>query len=133
MSQENVEVVRRAINARNRGDRDAALAAASPDIEFDFSTSAGPYAGIYKGVEAIMRLWDGMEDVFSELRWEPQEFIDAGDAVVVSMHFHTRGRGSGVESVARGAGVYWFKDGKVVRYKQCQTRADALEAAGLRE
>jgi hypothetical protein len=64
-----------------------------------------------------------MDEVFSEFRWEPQEFIDASDAVVVTMRFH-------VETVSRGAGVYWFRDGKVVRYQQCQSRADALEAVG---
>jgi ketosteroid isomerase-like protein len=132
MSQENVEIVRRVIDARNRGDRDAAFAYAAPDIEFDFSTSTGPWAGIYRGVEATMRLWDGMDEAFSEFRWEPQEFIDAGDAVVVTMRFHIRGRGSGVETVVRGAQVYWLKDGTVVRYRHCQNRADALEAAGLR-
>jgi ketosteroid isomerase-like protein len=133
MSQENVEIVRRVIDARNRGDRDAAFAYAAPDIEFDFSNSAGPWAGIYRGVVATMRLWDEMDEVFGEFRWVPQEFIDTGDAVVVTMRFHSRGRGSGVETVSRGAQVYWLKDGKVVRYRQCQNRADALEAAGLRE
>jgi ketosteroid isomerase-like protein len=133
MSQKNVEIVRRVIDARNRGDHDAAFAYADSDIAFDFSTSAGPWAGIYRGVEATRRLWERLDEVFSEFRWEPQEFIDAGDAVVVTMRFHARGRESGVETVSRGAGVYWFKDGKVVRYRQCQNRADALEAAGLRE
>ena len=133
MSQENVEIVRRVIAARNRGDRDAAFAYAAPDIEFDYSASAGPWAGIYRGVQATMRLWDGMDEAFSEFRWEPQEFIDAGDAVVVSIRFHSRGRGSGVETVSRAAQVYWLKDGKVVRYRQCQNRAEALEAAGLQE
>jgi ketosteroid isomerase-like protein len=133
MSQESVEIVRRVIDARNRGDREAAFAYAAPDIEFDYSASSGPWAGIYRGVAATQRLWDGMDEVFSEFRWEPEEFIDAGDAVVVTMRFHSRGRGSGVETVSRGAQVYWLKDGKVVRYRQCQNRAEALEAAGLPE
>jgi ketosteroid isomerase-like protein len=133
VSEENVEIVRRVIDARNRGDREAAFAYAAPDIEFDYSGSAGPWAGIYRGVAATQRLWDGMDEVFSEFRWEPEEFIDAGEAVVVIMRFHSRGRGSGVETVSRGAQVYWLNDGKVVRYRQCQNRAEALEAAGLPE
>jgi ketosteroid isomerase-like protein len=133
MSQQNVEIVRRVIAARNRDDRDAALAYAAPDIEFDFSGSTGPWAGIYRGVVAVTRLWDEMSEVFSDFSWEPQEFIDAGDAVVVPMRFHSRGRESGVETVSRGAQVYWLDDGKVVRYRHCQSRAEALEAAGLRD
>jgi hypothetical protein len=63
MSQENVEIVRRVIDARNRCDRDAAFAYAAPDIEFDYANSAGPWAGVYRGVEATRRLWDGMDEV----------------------------------------------------------------------
>jgi ketosteroid isomerase-like protein len=133
MSQANVEIVRRAIDARNRGDRAAAFADVAPDIEFDFSASAGHWAGIYRGVEEITRFWDRLSEAFSELSWEPHEFIDAGDAVVVPMRFRARGRESGVETVSRGAGVYWLKDGKCVRYRHCQSRAEALEAVGLRE
>src|SRR5262245_51569376 len=133
MSQENVEVVRQVIAARNRDDQHAALAYAAPDIEFDFSASSGPWAGIYRGVVAVTRLWDEMSEAFSEFNWEPEEFIDAGDAVVVPMRFHSRGRESGVATVSRGAQVYWLKDGKVMRYRQCQSRAQALEAIGLSE
>jgi ketosteroid isomerase-like protein len=37
MSQENVEIVRAAINAYNRGDWDAVLKNAAPDFEYDLS------------------------------------------------------------------------------------------------
>jgi hypothetical protein len=61
----------------------------------------------------IRRLRDRLDEVFSEFSWEPQEFIDAGNAVVVAMRFHARGRESGVETVSRGAGVYWFRTAKL--------------------
>ncbi len=132
MSDENIEIVRRALEARNRGDMDAALAYAAPDIEFDLSASAGTFAGIYKGHEALQRLWAAWSEVFSEMIWKAEEFIDAGDAVVVPLTFHARGRESGVETVTRAVHVYWVRDGQVVRYRQLQTRAAAFEAAGLR-
>jgi ketosteroid isomerase-like protein len=99
MSQENVEIVRRVFDARNRGDAEAAIACADPDIEFDFSTSPGPWAGIHRGVEAIRQLWEEAAEAFAEFSWEPEEFIEVGDAVVVPMRFHFRGLGSGVETV----------------------------------
>jgi ketosteroid isomerase-like protein len=133
MSQENVEIVQRSIAARNRGDIDAMLEHAASDFEIDFSRSEGPWAGTYRGHDAARRSWQAFAEAFDHVWWEAEEFIDAGDAVVVPARFHYRGRGSGIESVARGAQVYWFKDGKVVCYQQCQSRAEALEAVGLRE
>jgi ketosteroid isomerase-like protein len=125
-----VEIVRRVLDARNRGDVDAVMAYAAPDIEFDLSASPGPFAGVYKGREAVLRLWRAWSEVFSEMTWEAEELIDAGDAVVVPVRFHSRGRGSGVETVARAVHVYWLSDGAVVRYRQCQSHPEALEAAG---
>ena len=48
MSQENVEIVRAAYDAYNRGDVDAALKYAAPDFELDWSRAVGPQRGIYR-------------------------------------------------------------------------------------
>jgi uncharacterized protein len=132
MSEENVELVRRVLEARNRGDMNTVMSYAAPDIEFDLSASAGTFAGIYRGHRAVRRLWAAWSEVFSHMHWEAEELIDAGDAVVVPVRFHARGRGSGVETVTRAVHVYWIEDGKVVRYRQLPNRADAFAAAGLR-
>src|SRR3954470_11664984 len=47
MSRENVEIVRAAIGAWNRGDWDATLKDGAPSFEFDFSRSVGPNQGVY--------------------------------------------------------------------------------------
>jgi uncharacterized protein len=132
MSQENVEIVRRVLDARNQGDVETVMAHAAPDIEFDLSASPGPFAGVYKGREAVLRLWRAWSEVFSEMTWEAEGFIERGDAVVVPVRFHSRGRGSGVETIARAVHVYWLRDRKVVRYRQCQSWPEALEAVGPR-
>jgi uncharacterized protein len=133
MSQENVEIVRRLFDARNQGDVEAMLACLTPEIEFDYSASRGPWAGMFRGHQAVRRGWETLAETFDHVRWEADEFIDAGDTVVVPARFFYRGRASGVEGVARGAQVYWLEDGKIARFLQCQDRAQALEAAGLRE
>jgi len=133
MSQANVEVVRRLFGARNEGDIEAMLVCLTPDIEFDYSASRGPWAGTYRGHEAVRRGWETLAEAFDHVRWEADEFVDAGDAVVVPARFFYRGRGSGVEGVGRGAQVFWLRDGKIMRFLQCQDRAQALEAVGLRE
>ena len=52
MSQENVEIVRAALDAYNRGDWKAMLKHAAPDCELDWSRSIGPQRGVY-AVEQI--------------------------------------------------------------------------------
>ena len=54
MSQENVEIVRRAYEALSREGLDAAFEHVHPDAEYDLSASIGPYAGIYYGREVIL-------------------------------------------------------------------------------
>ena len=49
MSQENVEIVRRATEAWNRRDLGAALACWRFDGEIDWSRSQGPLKGVYRG------------------------------------------------------------------------------------
>ena len=133
MSQENVEVVRHIFELRSRRDWEASRALFAPDCEFDYSRSKGLSPGVYRGSEGVMRLVDEYSEVFEEFGWEPDEFIDAGDAVVVPGRFYSRGRGSGVETVAWGVEVHWLVDGQVVRWRLCQDRTEALEAVGLGE
>jgi ketosteroid isomerase-like protein len=62
-----------------------------------------------------------------------EETIDAGDRVVLSAHHRGRGRGSGIKVDARFYEVYTLREGKIVRVDEFTERAEALEAAGLRE
>jgi ketosteroid isomerase-like protein len=62
-----------------------------------------------------------------------EEIIDAGDQVVVVAHHQGRGRASGVDVDTRFYEVYTLREGKVWRVDEYTERAEALEAAGLRE
>ena len=131
MSQENIEIVRAALDAYNRGDRDAALKDMAPDFEFDMSRSIGPQRGIY-GLDQIRRFWDEFVEPFESHRMEAEEFIEAGDQVIVPSTAYARGR-DGIEVKARTATAYTIRNGAIVRMCMYQGLQDALEAAGLRE
>jgi ketosteroid isomerase-like protein len=134
MSQENVEVVRRVFDAINRGDVDRALEAAADDIEMDWSSSVGPEQGVYRGKEQIRKLWTSFVEAFDELRWDPEEIIDVDDSRVIAVnHVRMRGRESGVEVDAVGAQLWTISEGKSRSLKLYQSKAEALEAVGLRE
>jgi ketosteroid isomerase-like protein len=132
MSQENVEVAQRSIDAYNRRDVEALRALDDPDIELDFSASRGVEAGVYRGVEAVLRLHRAYFEAFEEIVIEPDRFIDAGDSVVVPNVSRSRGRG-GIEVPARSTFVFTVRDGEIIRICLYQELEQALEAAGLRE
>jgi len=72
--------------------------------------------------------------MFDPLIVEPLELIDAGgDEVVTVLRFGGRAKLSGVETDITFAIVYTVRDGKLGRGREYATRAEALEAAGLRE
>ena len=144
MSQENVEVVRRAFEVNNSLGRTAPefvdpeeiapdfWAHLAPDVELRERTEL-PDAKTYRGRDEVKEFWRKTQEVFTEVRWEPQEFIDLGHAVVVVTKVVATGRGSDVSTEMDETDVFWFRDGQIVRLQGFATKEQALEAAGLSE
>ena len=132
MSQENVEIVRRLIEAWSRRDLDGALEDLRPDAEVDWSESSGVQRGIYRGLGEIRRFWEEWLDVFEEIDFRPEAFIDAGEHVVVPNRTYMRGR-DGIEVHAYSTQVWTLRDGKIIWHRLYQEKEAALEAVGLSE
>ena len=130
MSQENVEVVQRAIAAYNRRDFEAMEALNHPDVELDWSASRGLQAGVYRGWEDVMGMYRTFLETFQDVVIEPDRLIESGDLIVVPNSAQIRGR-EGIETVARSALIFEVRGGRVVRICLFQETRDALEAAGL--
>jgi ketosteroid isomerase-like protein len=130
MSEENVEIIRAAIDALNKGDLDAYLKDAAPDFELDFSRAVGPVRGVFK-LDQIRALLDEFFDQWEAVRFEA-ELIDAGEHVVGALATSSRGR-DGIEVTAHTTWVWTFREGMIARLCYYQDKAEALEAAGLRE
>jgi ketosteroid isomerase-like protein len=113
-SEENVALTRAAVDAFNRGDREALLELVADDFVFDWTRSESPMQGIYRGREGLSRLLDEQWKMFDEFVLEPEAFIVRGNHVVVPNTVRARGRG-GVEVSATSAHVYTFEDGRAVR------------------
>ena len=132
MSQENVEIVKAKIDANNREDWDAFFFKdAAPGFELDFSRALGPWRGVF-GLDQFRRLMGEFRETWESARWEPHEFIEAGDLVVVPQTVHLRGR-DGIEVVSHAAFVWTIRDGAIERMVMYQSRQEALEALGLSE
>jgi len=139
MSEENVEVVRRVYEAFNRwgvhprGKRSSEI----PPLvhpECEFHTYAGaPEAGVYRGRGAVIEYHERVFGQFESVRVELEELLPAGDRVVIISRQHTVPRSSEAEIVQEVVEVWAIRDGMFAERKPFSTRAEALEAVGLRE
>jgi ketosteroid isomerase-like protein len=132
MSQENIDVVRRSIEAYNRRDFEALRAVNAPNVEVDWSASRGLQAGVYRGVEEVLRFYRNFLEMFEEVTLEPDRFIESGDLVIVPNAAQIRGR-DGIATGARSALVFDLHDGRITRVRLFQETREALEAVGLQE
>lgn len=129
MSLEDVELVRRTV--------DHFLATGEPDWtaqheEVEVHDHDIPDAGEYRGHAGVRRwLFEDWTAAWSEFSLEPQEYIDAGESVVVVFRLKATGRGSGVAVERLDAMVLKLRDGQIVRYDYYNNREQALQAAGL--
>lgn len=81
--------------------------------------------------EAVSTLTEWLSQWRYPATLEAEEFIDAGDAVVVLVRFHGVGKASGVELDARYAHVWWLRGGLAVRFHVYRDRDQAFAAAGI--
>jgi uncharacterized protein len=129
VSRENVEIVRRAFELKVQGrGGDAELTAFHPDVVIN-SVEEGPSYGL-NAIRDNFERWASVWDQFEAI---PEEFVDAGERVLVTARHRGRGRGSGVSVDALFHEVYTLRDGKIIRVDEFSDRGKALEAAGLSE
>jgi ketosteroid isomerase-like protein len=131
VSQQNVEIVRRGIDAFNRRDLDAIALDVDPDAEVDWSRSPGVEAGIYHGHPACRDFWSTFFDTWERMTVSVDEYIDCGETVVVPNRTHFWGR-DGIEVDAYGVTVVTLRDGRIVEWRLFRERAEALKAVGLK-
>lgn len=131
MSQANVEVVRDISERFAAGDRESWRRVFAEDIVWDTSMTTLPQAGVYEGHDGVERFFVDWLVTWDDLVLEPLEYIDAGDSVIAIFRWRGRGRRSGAETAVTMFAVYDVKDGRITRFRQYETRAEALAAAGV--
>ena len=130
MSQENVEVIRALHEDWLRGDM--GLDRLDPEISMAES-DALPGAVSARGFDAVKRYIESFTKHWEDIRFEPEEFIDAGDSVVVVARLIGTGKRSGVPVTHRWAYVWTVRGNKALSMVGYADRAEALKAVGLEE
>jgi ketosteroid isomerase-like protein len=132
MSQENVENVRRGIDAWNRGDLDGWLAGFAPEAEVH-TTSRFPDERVYRGRAGLERYWAEIHETAEEVSLSITDLRARGDRVFQAMTGRGRGKRSKVPMEQPIWLVTTLRDGLAVRVENYVDRDKALEAAGLSE
>jgi ketosteroid isomerase-like protein len=132
MSQENVEIVRRAAEFWANRDLSRMTEIMDPEVVLDLSRNVfNP--DVYRGYEGVRRWAEAVDEMWDEFDAKIEEVIDAGDQVLSAARIAGKGRGSGVEVSMRTFGVWTVRNGRILRYAGgYRDRDEALQAAGLR-
>ncbi|HEY6654015.1 MAG TPA: nuclear transport factor 2 family protein [Solirubrobacterales bacterium] len=133
MSEENVDLVRRVFDAFDRGDQEEALSYADPEAELHSAVIGGAEGKVYRGHQDLRRWYAETFESFEELRFEWSEFRDLGNRVLAFGRIKLRGRESGVELDSATGWIATVRHGKMLKAEGFLSKAEALEAAGLRE
>jgi ketosteroid isomerase-like protein len=118
MSDENVEIVRRAYEAWNRGDGDAAIELLDPDVKWSLPPHF-PDAETWHGRDRVV---DGLREMMASwesLQMDVRELIDDGDRVVARVRFEGRSALTGIDLAGRGVDtqIWTLRDGLAVEVR----------------
>jgi uncharacterized protein len=129
MSEADIQTLRAGFDAANRGDWDVLLHMTHPDFELKTTL-----VGTHRGHEEVKRFFEDRWEAFEETVIEPEEFLQAGDRIVVRVLMRARPRrGTSAVLEIRNGHLWTMRDGKAVRCETFPRFEHALEVAGLKE
>jgi ketosteroid isomerase-like protein len=129
MSRENVEIIRRGYDHFEA----TGEVRAHPDLVWDVSNLGWPEQQIYLGPEGGMQFNAEWAAAWDDWELEPQDYIDAGERVVVILNQRGRSKATGIPVEMRFAQVWTLRDGVASRMQLYASVEEALEAVGLSE
>lgn len=133
MSRENLDAVRRFVDAFNTGGLDAVVGPHWDESVELFDPPGLPDADRYVGKEAVRPRIESYLEFGWDGQFRVEELIDAGDEVVMVWRFLGQAPGAEVPLDGIIAFVILLHDGKIRRFRQYLSREEALAAVGLRE
>jgi ketosteroid isomerase-like protein len=117
MSPADVEIVRKLFERMSGGGLDFALELVSEDFSVEVPSELSAEPDTYEGHAGARRYFAGFDGLLEDVRFEPLEIADEGEAVLVWLIFSGRGAASGIEVEQHAAVLVWLTAGKVVRMR----------------
>ena len=91
-------------------------------------TRFDPVKVTYQGHEGVGRFFSQLPEHWQELRVEPEEFIDAGETIVVLVRLSGKGAGGSIDS--KSVHLWRMRDGKAAAFREYPDTARVLQALG---
>src|ERR1700749_2310322 len=120
-----IAILRAAYAAFNRGDIDAAVQSLAEDIDWT-EPAEFPGGGAYHGREGARKYLTNSRASVAEVISEPEQFIPAGDRIVVFVYARVRPKDSSTWQEVRLADVYLFRDLTPIQMKAFANRQQGL-------
>jgi ketosteroid isomerase-like protein len=130
MSDENIEIVRAAIDAANQRDWDGAFKDVAPGFVWDNSRARGPDNRAVFSAEEAREFFRGAIEMWEGAVIEIDEVIPVGDHVVLPHRVQIRGR-DGIELSVHTTWLFTIREGVIERVCLYQEKEEALNAARL--
>lgn len=127
MSSDDIQTLRGAYEAFARQDIPAVMAAFHEDIEWRGPDSV-PWGGDYHGHDGVGQFFGQLGQYWQELSVEPEEFIDAGETIIVLVNIS--GTGAGGSTQSKSLHLWRVRDGKAASFTEYPDTARALQATG---
>jgi ketosteroid isomerase-like protein len=116
---QNLDVVRSLYDAFGRGDLEEMLALLDPDVSWQTPGVPDlPTAGLRQGVPAVREFFGLLLSTFDFADFKPQDFLAAGDKVVVLGTSREGPKGSGRLVDFRWVHVFTFRNGRIVAFEE---------------
>jgi ketosteroid isomerase-like protein len=133
MSQGNVEIMRKGIEAWNQHDADRWLSYAAPDVEWAPAGPAAVERTVYRGHDEVAGGFAAIWETWDVFQFEEGQIRDLGDSVLWLGRVKMRGKASNIDLDQEFAVHIRLQDGQVHRVRTFLAWREALEAVGLEE
>jgi ketosteroid isomerase-like protein len=130
MSQEDLEIVRRSYEHFSATGE---IRTGAADLVWDVSNLGWPDQQVYIGDEGAMQFNAEWAAAWDDWEMEAEDYIDAGERVVVILTQRGRSKATGIPVEMRFAQVWTLRGGQGVRMQLYASVEEALEAVGLSE
>jgi ketosteroid isomerase-like protein len=124
----NVEIVERGFDAFNARGIEGILPFIHPDFEVTTPPELASEPDTYRGRDGVRRWVSSFEEVMDEIRWDPREFREVGDRVLVEFTLRARGKTTGLDFGQEAVMVWELRGEQAIRVSLFETVEQALSA-----
>jgi uncharacterized protein len=129
----NIEIVKEAYAAFQRGDTAGLLGMLDPDVAWHAIKGAegvAPHAGARRGRAAVGEFFSLLASSTEFKTFEPREFIAQGDAVAVIGFYEAKVTTTGRSVASDRVMVFTVKDGRITQFREWTDSAQLVRAYG---